>query len=107
MQPTEAVSRPAWVSAMNALTGTGGTVRKSPVEIVADAASVVTRSPYAEFTGIRAGKLGRWTDGVATLRADRRTFATYWAVHNDQVRRERASQASERGLHQFHVISRV
>jgi acyl-CoA thioesterase I len=91
MQPTSAVSRPAWVNAMNALTGTGGTTRKSPVEIVADAASVVTRSPYAEFTGIRAGKLGRWTDGVATLRADRRSFASYWAAHNDQVRQERAN----------------
>jgi acyl-CoA thioesterase I len=93
MQPTSAVSRPAWVNAMNALTGTGGTTRKSPVEIVADAASVVTRSPYAEFTGIRAGKLGRWTDGVAALRADRRTFADYWAAHNEQVRRDRESQA--------------
>jgi acyl-CoA thioesterase I len=92
MQPTSAVSRPAWVNAMNALTGTGGTTRKSPVEIVADAASVVTRSPYAEFTGIRAGKLGRWTDGVAALRADRRTFASYWAAHNDQVRQERANE---------------
>ena len=91
MQPTSAVSRPAWVNAMNALTGTGGTTRKSPVEIVADAASVVTRSPYAEFTGIRTGKLGRWTDGVAALRADRRTFASYWAAHNDRVREERAS----------------
>jgi acyl-CoA thioesterase I len=95
MQPTSAVSRPAWVSAMNALTGTGGTTRKSPVEIVADAASVVTHSPYAEFTGVRAGKLGRWTDGVAAMRADRRAFASYWAAHNDQVRGERASQASE------------
>ena len=94
MQPTSAVSRPAWVNAMNALTGTGGTTRKSPVEIVADAASVVTRSPYAEFTGIRAGKLGRWTDGVATLRADRRTFAGYWAAHNDLVREERASEGA-------------
>jgi acyl-CoA thioesterase I len=92
MQPTSAVSRPAWVNAMNALTGTGGTTRKSPVEIVADAASVVTRSPYAEFTGIRTGKLGRWTDGVATLRADRTTFASYWAAHNDRVRHERATQ---------------
>ena len=91
MQPTTAVSRPAWVSAMNALTGAGGTVRKSPVEIVADAASVVTRSHYAEFTGIRAGKLGRWTDGVATLRADRRTYAAYWAAHNERVRQERAN----------------
>src|SRR6202034_2150235 len=95
MQPRSAVSRPAWVSAMNALTGTGGTTRKSPVEIVADAASVVTRSPYAEFTGIRTGKLGRWTDGVAALRSDRRTFASYWAAHNDQVRRDRASHADE------------
>ena len=91
MVTTSAVSRPAWVSAMNALTGTGGTTRKSPVEIVADAASVVTRSPYAEFTGIRTGKLGRWTDGVAALRADRKSFAAYWAAHNDQVRHERAS----------------
>jgi acyl-CoA thioesterase I len=91
MQPTSAVSRPAWVNAMNALTGTGGTTRKSPVEIVADAASVVTRSPYAEFTGIRAGKLGRWTDGVAAMRSDRRTFASYWAAHNDQVREARAN----------------
>jgi acyl-CoA thioesterase I len=95
MQPTSAVSRPAWVNAMNALTGTGGTTRKSPVEIVADAASVVTRSPYAEFTGIRAGKLGRWTDGVATLRADRRTYASYWAAHNDRVRQERAESITK------------
>jgi acyl-CoA thioesterase I len=94
MQPTSAVSRPAWVNAMNALTGTGGTARKSPVEIVADAASVVTRSPYAEFTGIRTGKLGRWTDGVAALRSDRATFASYWAAHNDQVRRERANESA-------------
>ena len=91
MQPTSAVSRPAWVNAMNALTGTGGTARKSPVEIVADAASVVTRSHYAEFTGVRAGKLGRWTDGVAAMRADRATFASYWAAHNDRVRQERAN----------------
>jgi lysophospholipase L1-like esterase len=77
---------------MNALTGSGGTARKSPVEIVADAASVVTRSPYAEFTGIRTGKLGRWTDGVAALRSDRATFGSYWAAHNDQVRHERATQ---------------
>src|ERR1700722_1881559 len=91
MQPTSAVSRPAWVSAMNALTGTGGTIRKSPVEIVADAASVVTRSHYAEFTGVRNGKLGRWTDGVAAMRADRATFGSYWAAHNDRVRQERAN----------------
>jgi acyl-CoA thioesterase I len=79
------VSRPAWVGAMNALTGTRGEVRKSPVEIVADAASVLTRSQYAEFAGIKHGKLGRWTDGVAVLRADRTEFASYWTAHNDQV----------------------
>src|SRR5580692_1539016 len=94
MQPTSAVSRPAWVNAMNALTGTGGTARKSPVEIVADAASVVTRSHYAEFTGVRTGKLGRWTDGVAAMRSDRRAFASYWAAHNDQVREERANASA-------------
>ena len=60
--------RPGWAP-MNALTGTGGASRKSPVEIFATAASVVTRSPYAEVTGIKHGKLGRWTDGVAALRA--------------------------------------
>jgi acyl-CoA thioesterase I len=85
MRSTSPVSRPAWVGAMNALTGTGGANRKSPVEIFADAASVVTRSPYAEVTGISRGKLGRWTDGVAELRADRREFAGYWNAHNDQV----------------------
>jgi acyl-CoA thioesterase I len=70
---------------MNALTGSGGAPRKSPVEIVADAASVVTRSPYAEATGIRSGKLGRWTNGVAAMRADRLEFATYWDEHNDRL----------------------
>jgi lysophospholipase L1-like esterase len=70
---------------MNALTGAGGANRKSPVEIIADAASVVTRSPYAEATGISHGRLGRWTDGVAELRAARMEFATYWDIHNDSV----------------------
>ena len=77
---------------MNALTGTRGASRKSPVEIFADAASVVTRSPYAEVTGLKHGKLGRWTDGVAELRSARTEFAGYWDAHNDQVltKRERA-----------------
>jgi lysophospholipase L1-like esterase len=100
MRSTSPVSRPAWVGAMNALTGTRGAgdhQRKSPVEILADAASVVTRSPYAEVTGIKHGKLGRWTDGVAVLRADRAEFATYWDAHNDQVlsKRERALRDGE------------
>ena len=81
------VSRPAWVNAMNALAGTGGVNRKSPVEIFATAASVLTNSSYAEATGIRHGKLGRWTDGVETLRADRVEFAAYWQAHNERVMR--------------------
>ena len=94
MRSTSPVSRPAWVGAMNALTGTGGASRKSPVEVIADAASVVTRSSYAEVTGISHGRLGRWTNGVAELRAARVEFATYWDAHNAQVltRRERALQ---------------
>jgi lysophospholipase L1-like esterase len=77
---------------MNALTGTRGASRKSPVEIFADAASVVTRSPYAEVTGLKHGKLGRWTDGVAELRSARTEFGAYWDAHNDEVltKRERA-----------------
>jgi len=59
------------------------------VEILADAASVVTRSQYAEVTGIKHGKLGRWTDGVAELRADRLEFADYWDGHNDRQLAER------------------
>ena len=55
------------------------------MEIIADAASVVTHSPYAGVAGISHGKLGRWTDGVAELRADRTEFASYWDTHNDRV----------------------
>jgi acyl-CoA thioesterase-1 len=94
MRETSAVSRPAWVNAMNALTGTGGSTRKSPVELIATAASVVTHSSYAEATGVRSGRLGRWTDGVATMRGDRVSFGAYWDAHNERVRRERANQAS-------------
>jgi acyl-CoA thioesterase I len=92
MRSTSPVSRPAWVGAMNALTGTRGASRKSPVEIFADAASVVTRSPYAEVTGIKHGKLGRWTDGVAELRSARTEFGAYWDAHNEELltKRERA-----------------
>jgi acyl-CoA thioesterase I len=84
MQPTSAVSRPAW---MTSITG-GGENRKSPVEILATAASVVTRSPYAEVSGLRAGKLGRWTDGVTAMREDCVAFAAYWRSHNERVLRE-------------------
>jgi hypothetical protein len=43
MQRTPAVSRPAWA---NAISGTGAN-RKSPVEVFATAASVLTRGQYA------------------------------------------------------------
>src|SRR5215831_12116768 len=79
------VSRPGWVHAVNKLTGTGGEDRRSPVELVANAASVCTRSSYAEATGLSSGRLGRWTDGVAAMRSDRVTFAAYWAAHNARV----------------------
>jgi acyl-CoA thioesterase I len=85
------VSRPGWVHAVNALTGTGGEDRRSPVELVANAASVFTRSSYAEVTGLSNGRLGRWTDGVAAMRSDRVTFATYWAEHNARVLSARAA----------------
>jgi acyl-CoA thioesterase-1 len=95
MRSASPVSRPAWVGAVNALTGTGGESRKSPVEIFATAASVVTRTHYAEVTGIKHGKLGRWTDGVAELRAARTEFATYWDAHNARLlgNRERDQQS--------------
>jgi acyl-CoA thioesterase I len=83
------VSRPAWVSAINVLTGSNGVARRSPVELVANAASVVTRSHAAEATGIAHGRLGRWTDGVAELRADRVEFAAYWDAHNNRVLAQR------------------
>jgi acyl-CoA thioesterase-1 len=78
------VSRPAWLAALSG----SGAARRSPVEIVANAASYVTRTQAAERSGLRAGWLGRWTDGVATLRGDCLTFATHWKAHNDRVLRE-------------------
>jgi acyl-CoA thioesterase I len=89
--PRAGVSRPGWVHAVNKLTGTGGEDRRSPVELVANAASVFTRSSYAEAAGLSSGRLGRWTDGVAALRSDRVTFAAYWAAHNERVLRARAA----------------
>ena len=96
MLSSSPVSRPAWVSAMNVLAGAGGASRRSPVEIVANAASVVTHSPAATVTGISRGRLGRWTDGVAELRADRVEFAAYWDAHNNRVLEER-ERALRRG----------
>jgi acyl-CoA thioesterase I len=83
MRHEPAVSRPAWISAIS---GTGAN-RKSPVEIFATAASVVTRHPYAEVSGLRAGKFGRWTDGVSAMREDCVAFAAYWQAHNERVLR--------------------
>lgn len=91
MSTSSVVSRPAWVKAMNALTGTGGVARKSPVEIFATAMSTVTRSPYAEVAGLGSGRLRHWTDGVAALRADRVSFAAFWREQNERVLRERAA----------------
>lgn len=78
-----AVSRPAWANALAGLAG--GAERKSPVEIVATASSRLTNTPYAQVTGLRTSKLGRWTDGVNAMRADRITFATYWSAYNERV----------------------
>ena len=83
-QRTSAVSRPAWA---NVIGGTGPN-RKSPIEIFANAASVITRSPYAGACGIRNGKLGHWTNGVALMREDCTAFAAYWDSHNERVLRE-------------------
>src|ERR1700685_2231974 len=88
------VSRPGWVHAVNALTGTGGADRKSPVELVANAASVFTRSPYAEATGLSNGRLGRWTARGGAMRSDRVTYAAYWAAHNARVLRAREAAES-------------
>jgi acyl-CoA thioesterase I len=96
MRSSSLVSRPAWVNAMNVLAGASGANRISPVELVANAASVVTHSPAAWATGISRGRLGRWTDGVAEMRADRVEFAAYWNAHNDRVLAER-DRALRRG----------
>jgi acyl-CoA thioesterase-1 len=81
MQRSPAVSRPAWI---NLIAGSGPD-RKSPVEIFATAASVITRSPYAGVSGLRGGRFERWTDGVGSIRADCKTFAEYWRENNERV----------------------
>lgn len=79
MLHSSAVSRPAWA---RMLSGGNEGVRVSPVEIAANAASYFTRTPIADWSGLRAGPLGRWTDGVAALRGDRVTFASHWHDYN-------------------------
>lgn len=85
MRQLPAVSRPAWANALSGLAGGDGSNRKSPVEIVATAACVVTHSPYAEATGLRGGRFGRWTDGVNAMREDCISFAAYWRAHNERL----------------------
>jgi lysophospholipase L1-like esterase len=83
MRGLHTVSRPAWATVLSGLAG--GEERKSPVEILATASSVLTHHRYAEYSGLRATRFGRWTDGVAALRADCVTFAGYWSEYNERV----------------------
>ena len=76
------VSRPSW---MVALSGGNAGRRRSPVEILATAATYVTHNPAANVSGLRSGRFGRWADGVIELREDCATFASHWDAHNDQA----------------------
>ena len=82
MQRTPVVSRPAW---MLALSGAGGGQRRSPVEIIATMGTLMTRTQAAEVSGLRAGRFGRWADGVTAMRADCAAFAGHWQAHNEWV----------------------
>jgi len=80
MQRVSAVSRPSWTLSLSGSEG-----RHSPVEIVANVGTYVTRSPAAQFSGLRGGSFGRWADGVTAMRADCAAFAEHWQAHNDWV----------------------
>jgi acyl-CoA thioesterase I len=80
MQQMPTVSRPAWMCALS-----GGAVRRSPIEIVASAATYVTHTPVADLSGLRTRRFGRWTDGVTALRVDRAAFASHWQEHNQEA----------------------
>ncbi len=82
MHQSSAVSRPSW---MVALSGGDGDRRRSPVELIATAATYVTRNPAADLSGLRTGRFGRWADGVIALREDCASFASLWNAHNDRV----------------------
>ncbi len=82
MHQASTVSRPSW---MVALSGGNGSRRRSPVEIVATAATYLTRNPAADVSGLRYGRFGRWADGVIALRGDCITFASHWHAHNNRV----------------------
>lgn len=62
------------------------------MEILATASSVLTHHRYAELSGLRTTRFGRWTDGVTALRADCVTFAGYWRDYNERVHAELESQ---------------
>ncbi len=79
MQQTPAVTRPAWLLALS------GSERRSPVEIVASAATYLTRSPGADLSGLRTGRFGQWADGVTAMRGDCALFASHWQAHNARV----------------------
>jgi acyl-CoA thioesterase I len=70
---------------MVALSGGDGSRRRSPVELVATAATYVTRNPAADLSGLRTGRFGRWADGVIALREDCVAYASHWNAHNDQI----------------------
>ena len=82
MHQAATVSRPSW---MVTLSGRNGARRRSPVEILATAATYVTHNPAAGVSGLRSGRFGRWADGVIALREDCVTFAGHWDAHNDRV----------------------
>lgn len=85
MHRTPEVSRPACVKVFSP---NGDGVRRSPVEIVANMASYVTRTPVADLSGLRGGWLGQWTDGVVAMRGDCVAFASHWELHNDRIAAE-------------------
>jgi lysophospholipase L1-like esterase len=70
---------------MVTLSGGSGGRRRSPVEILATAATCVTHNRAADLSGLRSGRFGRWADGVIELREDCVTFAGHWDAHNDQA----------------------
>jgi acyl-CoA thioesterase I len=80
MQSLPAVSRPAWTLSLSGPEG-----RRSPVEIVANVGTYVTRTHAAEVSGLRYGSFGRWADGVTAMRADCAAFADHWQAHNKWV----------------------
>ena len=82
MHQAPTVSRPSW---MVTLSGRSSGRRRSPVEILATAATYVTHNPAANLSGLRSGRFGRWADGVIELREDCVTFAGHWDEHNDRV----------------------